>query len=59
MAGGDEGRATGKGGNALFLVERDDDLNIIAVWAGIVGRDGVKADAWYTLKGGKPVEVAT
>jgi hypothetical protein len=58
MASGYEGRAKGAVGNALFLAERDDDLNIISVWAGIVGRDGVKADTWYMCRGGKPVEAA-
>ena len=58
MACGYKGRASGKNGNALFLAERDDDLNIIAVWAGIVGRDSIKPDVWYMLRGGKPVEAA-
>jgi hypothetical protein len=58
MACGYEGRAMGKEGNAIFLAERDSDLNIIAVWAGIVGRDGIKPETWYTLRDGKPVEVA-
>ncbi len=63
MASGINGRVSGKDGNALFLTERIDDYGpdygkIIAVWAGIVGQDGVKADTWYTLKGGKPVEVS-
>ena len=56
MACGYEGRAKGANGNALFLAERDEDLNIIAAWAGIVGRDGIKPDCWYVLRGGKPVE---
>ncbi len=64
MASGFDGRVRGKDGNALFLTERSDDYGpdhgkIIAVWAGIVGHDGVKADTWYTLKGGKPVEVSS
>jgi len=42
----------------MFLVERDDDYKIIAVWAGIAGRDGIKPAVWYALKGGKPVEVS-
>jgi hypothetical protein len=56
MASGYEGRAMGKEGNALFLVERDGSYNIVAVWAGIAGRDGIKADCWYLLRNGKPVE---
>jgi hypothetical protein len=47
----------GKDGNALFLVERDDEWQIMAVWSGIVGRDGIKPDTWYTLRNGSPVEV--
>jgi len=58
MSAGYEGRVMGADGNALFLIERDDRLNIIAVWAGIAGRDGIKADTWYMLRGGQPVEVA-
>jgi len=58
MSAGYEGRVMGANGNALFLIERDDRLNIVAVWAGIAGRDGVKADTWYMLSGGQPVEVA-
>ena len=57
MASGYEGRVMGSDGNALFLVERDANYAIIAVWAGIVGRDGIKPHVWYVLKNGKPVEV--
>ena len=56
-ATGYEGRAMGKNGNALFLVERNDDYEIIAVWAGIVGKKKIKEGVWYMLKGGKPLEV--
>ena len=50
----------GAEGNALFLVERNGwDGPVIAVWAGIAGKDGVKADTWYTLKDGAPVEIET
>jgi len=59
MACGYAGRVSGADGNALFLTERDDDGNIIAVWAGIVGRDGIKAGVWYALKDGKPTEAQT
>jgi hypothetical protein len=58
MASGRFGRAMGADGCALFLAERDTNWIIVAVWAGVAGRDGVKADTWYTLENGKPVEVA-
>lgn len=57
LAGGHGGRVAGAMGCALFLVERDDDHKIIAAWGGIVGRDGIKPSVFYTLKGGKIVEV--
>jgi hypothetical protein len=56
-ASGRHGRAQGKDGCALFLVQRDDDRKITAVWAGIVGQDGIRADTFYRLQDGKPVEV--
>ncbi len=56
-ATGDRGRVMGVEGNALFLTERDEEYNIINVWAGIVGRDGVQPGVWYTLTGGKLTEV--
>jgi hypothetical protein len=57
MACGYEGRAMGAEGNALFLVERDDNYNILAAWAGIVGKDGIKPNTWYILRDGKPEEI--
>ena len=56
MSSGYDGCVMGKNGNALFLVERDANDDIIAVWAGIAGRNGIKADVFYTLKNGKPVK---
>jgi hypothetical protein len=55
---GYQGRVSGADGCALFLVERDDNYKIIAAWAGIVGRDGIKADTFYMLRDGKPVEAS-
>ena len=57
MAAGRSGRVMGAEGNALFLVERNDDYEIVAAWAGIAGKEGIKPGIWYTLKDGKPVEV--
>ena len=57
-ATGKFGRAMGGDGCALFLVERDDNWNIIAVGSAIVGKTkGIKANVWYTLTDGKFVEV--
>lgn len=51
-----ESKVRSKEGSALFLVERNSSMQIIAVWAGITGRDEIKPDTFYTLKNGKPVE---
>lgn len=59
MACGYEGRASASNGNAIFLAERDDNYNIIAVWAGIAGRAGIKPDTYYMLEDDKPVEVTS
>ncbi len=45
-------------GCAIFLVERDTNYNIIAVFSDIAGKlskHGIKPNKWYTLRGGKPV----
>jgi hypothetical protein len=52
------GPAMAGDGGAIFIVERDYNLRIIAVFASLVGQNGIKADTWYALKDGKPVEVA-
>ena len=57
MSIGFGGIVSGKAGNALFLVERADDGEIIHAWAGIVGRDGIEEGAWYVLCEGQPVVV--
>ena len=56
-ATGKYGQVSGIAGTALFLVERDDDWNIIHAWAGIVGKDGIEPSTWYTLRDGKPTKV--
>jgi len=59
MASGYGGSAKGADGNALFLVFRDDDYKIVHAKAAIVGRDGIKADTFYTLNAsGEFVEAA-
>lgn len=42
--------------NSSFLVERNDEWKIIAVWAGIAGKDGIEPNVFYTLKNGQPVK---
>jgi len=57
-ASGRNGRARGADGCALFLTCRDSNWRITHAWAGIVGRDGIKPDTWYSLdESGAPVEV--
>ena len=57
-ATGFEGKVRGREGNALFLVERNwVSGEVINVWAGIAGRDGIKPNTFYQLKDGRPVEV--
>jgi len=51
------GRARAGEGGAIFLVERDTNLNILAVFASKVGENDIKADTWYVLKGGTATEV--
>jgi hypothetical protein len=57
LASGRFGRAMGADGCAIFLVERDMNWKIVAVFAGIAGRDGIEPNTWYTLEGGKPIKV--
>jgi hypothetical protein len=56
LASGFEGKVLGKEGCALFLCERSVSGEILHVWAGIAGKDGIKPDTWYTLVDGTPVE---
>ena len=57
MAAGQESRAQAALGCALFLVERNADSEITAVFAGVAGRAGIKPMTWYSLIDGKPTEV--
>ena len=57
MGAGYGSKVMGCNGSALFLVERGANFEIINVWSGIVGKDGVKADTWYMLTNGELTEV--
>ena len=54
-AGNGPARAGASG--AIFIVERNQRDEIIAVFASRVGENGIKANTWYALREGKPVEV--
>ena len=57
-ASGNYGKARGKEGCALFIVYRDSNRVIKHAKALIVGRDGIKADTYYSLdEAGEPKEV--
>ena len=50
MASGIRGSVSGEKGCALVLVNRDFTTSEIRhVWAGIVGRNGIKPNTFYTL----------
>ncbi|KAB2738570.1 hypothetical protein F9K90_07780 [Brucella anthropi] len=55
-ATGYQGKVRGKEGCALFLVERNDQMEIVAVWAGVAGQNDIKPDTYYILQNGQPVE---
>jgi len=59
LSAGYEGRAMGIDGGAIFLVRRDTSDNIKHVFASLVGQNGIKPNACYSLgDDGQPVEVA-
>ena len=50
MASGIRGSVSGEKGCALFLVNRNPETGVIHhAWAGIVGRNGIKPNTFYTL----------
>ena len=58
IATGYKSKVKGAIGCGLCLVYRDDEGTLKHIWAGIVGKNGIKAGTWYRLDGrGKPVEV--
>ncbi|WP_211369416.1 hypothetical protein [Pseudoxanthomonas kalamensis] len=58
IAVGYAGKARAPMGSAIYLAERDDSGEFLAVFASRVGDNGIKPDTWYTLKDGKPVAVS-
>jgi hypothetical protein len=57
-ADGIASRAAGAAGCAITLVERaKDDGRILAIFASLVGENGIEPDIFYELRDGKPVRV--
>jgi hypothetical protein len=56
MGAGYQNKVMGKDGCAIFLVERDDNYNILNARGFVVGRD-CKPDQWYKLINNELVEV--
>ena len=56
VASGYASRARACAGSAIFICERNVDGELLAVFAGIAGRDGIEPDAWYQLIDGKPTK---
>ena len=54
LSTGTNGEVSGVIGSALFLCERDENDAIVAVWAGIVGMNGIEPDKIYKLLNGIP-----
>ena len=55
-ASGFYGRVMGADGSGLFLVHRNTAGTITHVWAGIVGKNGVKPYTWYMLNSNGELE---
>jgi len=49
--------AKASSGGAIMMVERSQDGSLLAVFASLVGENGIKPDVFYKLIDGKPVEV--
>jgi len=56
IATGREAKAAACAGSAIYLAEYDDEGEMINVFAGIAGRDGIEPDTFYTLRDGQPVK---
>ena len=56
MAAGWNGRASAAAGSGIALCEYDDDGNLVAMRAAMVGTEGIEPGVFYTLKGGQFVE---
>lgn len=57
MSCGYEGKAKASIGSWIVLAERDDDYNIVGMQCARIDGETLKSDTYYTLKGGKIIEV--
>ena len=58
LAAGYESYAMAAETGAIFLVERNAKNELVGVFASKIGENGIKANTWYALREGKPVEVS-